>query len=204
MILFVDCETTGLPKDWGAPSSDAASWPRLVQLGWLLSEERIVRSLFRPKVPPPAPVPTVRTVRPVGFAVPADAVAIHGITTERATAEGVDLAGVLDEFAAAFAACGEVVAHNARFDRKILEAEFLRLGRPVPWASQKDRWKCTMLRTVRMCAARQPNGSGKFPRIDELYQRLFSRRPDSLAHLAGNHVEQLCDCWRELRRRGVM
>ncbi len=30
--LFFDTETTGVPKDYKAPSSDTDNWPRMVQL----------------------------------------------------------------------------------------------------------------------------------------------------------------------------
>ena len=30
--LFFDTETTGLPRNYKAPSSDTRNWPRLVQL----------------------------------------------------------------------------------------------------------------------------------------------------------------------------
>ncbi len=32
MYLFFDTETTGLPRNWHAPASDLANWPRLIQL----------------------------------------------------------------------------------------------------------------------------------------------------------------------------
>lgn len=38
MYLFFDTETTGLPRDWKAPVTNTANWPRMVQLAWLLYE----------------------------------------------------------------------------------------------------------------------------------------------------------------------
>lgn len=34
MYLFIDCETTGPPKNYRAPVDDLDNWPRLVQLAW--------------------------------------------------------------------------------------------------------------------------------------------------------------------------
>ena len=38
MHLFFDTETTGLPKNWKAPVSDLNNWPRMIQIGWILSD----------------------------------------------------------------------------------------------------------------------------------------------------------------------
>jgi DNA polymerase III epsilon subunit-like protein len=37
-IVFFDTETTGLPRDYNAPSSKLDNWPRLVQLAWIVSD----------------------------------------------------------------------------------------------------------------------------------------------------------------------
>lgn len=34
--LFIDTETTGLPKEYDAPYTDIDNWPRLVQLAWIV------------------------------------------------------------------------------------------------------------------------------------------------------------------------
>ena len=34
MYIVIDCETTGLPRNWKAPVSDVQNWPRLVQVAW--------------------------------------------------------------------------------------------------------------------------------------------------------------------------
>lgn len=76
---------------------------------------------------------TVRTwlIDP-GVEIPAAATAVHGITTERARAEGVQPAQALDEIAAALAdalSAGHPVAgFNVQFDLAILEAELARHG----------------------------------------------------------------------------
>ncbi|MFR6285749.1 MAG: hypothetical protein ACLUN1_18295 [Odoribacter splanchnicus] len=40
MYLFFDTETTGLPKQWNAPVTDLENWPRLVQLAWIMYDDR--------------------------------------------------------------------------------------------------------------------------------------------------------------------
>ncbi len=79
-----------------------------------------------------------------GVAIPAEASAIHGITTEHARAHGRPPAEALEEIARMLAtglrAGAAVVAYNAAFDLSLLDAELARhglaglaarLGRPV-------------------------------------------------------------------------
>ncbi|MEU5023938.1 3'-5' exonuclease [Streptomyces milbemycinicus] len=69
-----------------------------------------------------------------GVTIPDDAVAVHGITTERAAAEGRPAREVADEIAdvlvAHWQAGAPVVAYNAAFDLSLLAAELRRHGLP--------------------------------------------------------------------------
>ncbi|WP_210579531.1 exonuclease domain-containing protein [Actinomyces succiniciruminis] len=70
-----------------------------------------------------------------GVAIPASATAVHGISTERARAEGRPVGEVLEEVAAtlvaAMAAGTPVVAYNAAYDLTLLEAELTRHHLPT-------------------------------------------------------------------------
>ena len=39
MYLIFDTETTGLPRNFNAPITDTANWPRIVQIAWQLHDE---------------------------------------------------------------------------------------------------------------------------------------------------------------------
>ncbi|MFJ9432898.1 3'-5' exonuclease [Streptomyces sp. NPDC101490] len=69
-----------------------------------------------------------------GVHIPEQAAAIHGISTERATAEGRPVREVADEIADTLAAHWQdgvpVVAYNASFDLTLLSAELRRHGLP--------------------------------------------------------------------------
>lgn len=69
-----------------------------------------------------------------GVPIPAEATAVHGISTERAQREGADpqtsVAEMVAELAALFAAGIPVVAYNAPFDFSMLKYEALRHGIP--------------------------------------------------------------------------
>lgn len=80
--------------------------------------------------------PTVRTwlIDP-GVDIPAAASAVHGVSTERARAEGQQPADALDEIAgllaSALGAGVPVVGFNVQYDLTILEAELARNGLPT-------------------------------------------------------------------------
>ncbi len=107
-----------------------------------------------------------------GVPIPPGATAVHGITTERARAEGQPPADALAEIAGiladAMAAGVPVVGFNAQFDLSLLEAELTRHGlptlaqrlprgvRPVvdPLVIDRhlDRWRKGPRKLVDMCA----------------------------------------------------
>jgi DNA polymerase-3 subunit epsilon len=70
-----------------------------------------------------------------GIAIPAEASAVHGITTERARAEGRPASEAIEEITAVLAAQQlrgvPVIAFNARFDLTMLDREALRHGCPT-------------------------------------------------------------------------
>ncbi|AUM75079.1 DNA polymerase III subunit epsilon [Paracoccus jeotgali] len=70
--------------------------------------------------------------------VPADAVAIHGLTTEFLSDKPL-FEHVADEFLDFIGTDAKLVIHNAGFDMKFLNAELGRIRRPVlPWARALD------------------------------------------------------------------
>ena len=43
-LFFFDTETTGLPQRWNAPVTDVDNWPRLVQLAWIMCDDKGILS----------------------------------------------------------------------------------------------------------------------------------------------------------------
>lgn len=188
MYLILDCETTGLPKRWDAPVSDVHNWPRAIQVAWSLFDEagRCLESVLR-------------LVRPDGFEIPLDVQRIHGITTERALAEGGPIGQVLRELSLAVEKADVLVAHNLKFDERILSAEYIRNNLPLPFGDQKRF--CTMERTTDLC--RLPGSRGyKWPSLSQLYRELFQTTFED-AHDAGADVAACAKCFLELKKRGL-
>jgi len=191
LLFFFDTETTGLPRNWNAPLNPRtlANWPRMVQLAWLLCDEAGNEL-----------VSASRIIRPQGYTIPPAAARIHGITTERALAEGVVLADALDEVLPRIDQATVIIAHNIAFDEKILGAEFLRLGRPHPLARKKTR--CTMKESTPFCAL--PGSYGfKYPNLTELHRKLFNKAFAD-AHDALADVRACKAAFYELRLRGIL
>ena len=187
MYLFFDTETTGLPKNWKAPVTDIQNWPRLVQLAYLLYDQegnKISGGDF--------------IIQPDGFTIPAEAAAIHGISTEKANREGVALMTVLQDFQTLINRAEQLVAHNMSFDEKIMGAEFLRNRMPDSIASKRKI--CTMQRSTNFCALDGPYGY-KWPKLSELHYKLFDEGFEE-AHNAAIDINATAKCFWELKRRG--
>ncbi len=189
MPLFFDTETTGVPLKYDAPTSDLANWPRLVQLAWLLTDDAgsEIRS-------------AEYIVRPDGFTIPEAAARVHGIGTDRALRDGVELSTVLAAVIPDFERADLLVAHNIQFDEKILGAELLRAGHADLPASKSKR--CTMRESTDFCGL--PGRYGyKWPKLQELHMKLFGEAFAG-AHQALVDVRACARCYFELKRLGVM
>jgi len=189
MYLFFDTETTGLPKNWKAPLTDLANWPRMVQLAYCLAGADGTEILGGNFI-----------IKPVGFTIPAEVARIHGITTERALKEGKDLLPVLRDFQTAVDRAEFLVAHNMSFDERIAGAEFLRNNMPDSLPA-KNRI-CTMNSSTAYCAIPGPYGN-KWPKLSELHLKLFATG-FAEAHNAAADVSAMMKCFWELKRLGVI
>jgi DNA polymerase III subunit epsilon len=189
MYIVIDCETTGLPRNWKAPITDLDNWPRMIQLAWSCYDRECRKTESASYL-----------IRPDGFTIPPEAQRIHRISTERASAEGKPLDTVLDAFAAAVGESECIVAHNLRFDESVVSAEYLRLNLTPPFGNKKRI--CTMVGSTNFC--RIPGQYGyKWPSLNELHQALFGAAFEE-AHDAGVDVAACADCFLELRRRHVI
>lgn len=189
MYLIIDCETTGLPRNWKAPITDLNNWPRVIQIAWSLydSSEAPLESV-------------VHLVRPNGFRIPDDAQRVHHISTEQALLEGKDLAVVLQALSAAAARATRLVAHNIKFDERVISAEYVRLQLDPPFSHM--RRVCTMEQTAGFCQIPGPYGF-KWPSLAQLHQKLFGSDFEE-AHDAGADVAACARCFFELKQRGIL
>lgn len=141
-------------------------------------------------------------IKPVGFSIPYNAEKIHGISTERALKEGVDIEFVFDEFEKALQQTTFTAGHNIEFDIKVWGAEFLRSGRELLLLKKESI--DTKNESTDYCAL--PGGKGgkfKWPTLTELHTKLFNET-FAEAHNASADVEATTRCFLELIRLGVI
>ena len=191
MFLIFDTETTGLPRDYKAPVSDSDNWPRMVQLAWQLHDES--GKLLSAKN---------FIVKPEGFDIPIGVSKIHGITTERANNDGVELKIVLDVFLADLQKATFNVGHNVDFDVNIVGAEFYRLSiaNNITELLVLD----TMKSSIDFCALPGGRGGGfKYPKLIDLHEKLFNTGFGD-AHDAAYDVDATARCFFELLKLNII
>lgn len=142
-------------------------------------------------------------IQPDGWVIPDEAAAIHGITQERAIAEGIPVLEALMRFDAHKKLCGARVAHNLSYDKKIIAREY-HLAE-MAHDSEGITSHCTMVSGTSVCKIPSPNGRGgyKWPKLTELHQHLFGTGFEG-AHDALNDLRATMRCFFEMRRLGVV
>ena len=186
MILSFDTETTGL-INYKAPLTHS-SQPRIVQLGAMLfdDEEHLLGEINL-------------LIKPAGWTIPAEAQAVHHISTEMCEKYGVPINVALGMFNTYIKLGGLIVAHNLDYDYRMISGEVARLGKePILDAPAKF---CTMKASTDI--AKIPNGRGgfKWPKLQEVY-RLFFGEDFADAHNAAADVKACARVFFELRRKG--
>lgn len=188
-LFFFDTETTGLPQFRECP--EAPGQPHIVQIAGLLMTED------RRKVAELACI-----IRPDGYEIPPESTEIHGITTQRALDEGVDIRLAMNVFYNLSWEADLRVAHSVNFDELMVEIEACRLRPKIDplWKPEQPDF-CTMKTARSFCKIPHANGRGnKWPKLEEAYQLLCGKElPD--AHEALADVRACAEIYFELQRR---
>ncbi|GAB2787217.1 DNA polymerase-3 subunit epsilon [Hymenobacter luteus] len=187
-LLFLDTETTGLPRRWDRPYAEEKEWPCIAQLAWVVyttAGEWVKSDQDYLQIP--------------AGRMPAAAIAIHGLTPEFLREHGQEPAAVLRRLLQDLETYHpRVVGHFLRFDFHVLGAAFSRAGLPNPLPGLPQF--CTMKATW-------PPLSGaphhRHLRLHELHELLFGRPMDRL-HDAYLDAAATARCFFELQRRGLL
>lgn len=177
-ILFFDFETTGLPV-WKEPSG-SANQPHIVEAYAELVDSdtgNVLDSFYA-------------ISKPDGWVIPEETIAIHGITNERAMAEGTPEAEIAKTMLDMKKSAGLRVGHNVTFDDRIMRIALKRFvdGACYPEGGQpSDLWKvgekyCTMWKSRKIW------GLSKIAKLSELYDRRYGE-PLAGAHSARVDVQ---------------
>lgn len=185
-ILFFDTETSGLPRNYKAPATDTNNWPRLLQFGYILSDDCqnvLDEGSF--------------LICPNGFDVPLSASRIHHITTEKAISEGIPLTAALNRIQSLTSDVDLLVGHNVDFDIHVVDSEFYRVQKALRLS--RIPYICTMRSSEYYCNLPRH----KWPKLGELYQILFNQEMID-AHDAFSDISATYKCFWELVNRGVI
>jgi len=207
-LLIYDTETRGLPIDYQASFQDTANWPRIIQLAWELCYENgdtIAKSC--------------ELVNPDGWEMPSKEYFMrkgvseekalksanfwieHGYTQEESMAKGKPIAELLLELAKVMNKADVIVAHNAGYDKPIVECEFYRaeiypkrVRREHPSPDNRPegvrlKHECTKLLSMPICKILLgTRGDYKWPSLAEAYFFMFRKEVEN-AHDAGADVQ---------------
>ena len=177
--LFFDTETTGFPN--GKLNLNHDDQPHLVQVGMLLRDDR--KEVARASLVVTCPVE-----------VPEKARSVHGYDQEATIRVGVKPSTACALFCDMAHRADTIVAHNAQFDRKIMDIALLRHGWPKPETS----WFCTMSAAEHRCkipasekqirAGFKKRGQFKSPKLEEALKILLREEALEGAHDAMTDV----------------
>lgn len=183
MYLIFDTETTGFPPK-----------ARMTQLAFMLidnygKEITSYQSLIKPD----------------GWTVPKEKFFIdNNMSTERCLKEGKPVFEVLRVFQDNLKKCNYKIAHNIKFDNKIVLKEIKQAG--ITW--QLFNYKkglCTMNEAHKngYDGHFKDGRPGKWPNLQELHKNLFNEKFDE-AHDALADVRATAKCFIELKNKGLI
>jgi|SRR6185437_3224181 len=192
-ILFFDTETTG-KYDFKLPP-DHPQQPYLVQLAAILTDEdgkeRAGINLI---------------IKPDGWTISEEVVAIHGIDEKIANSCGVNVKTAAFLFNNLCYQADLLVAHNLDFDKGIMSSVFMR--NQMGHRMNKMNKYCTMRSATPVLKLQRPNAQSKnnhnykWPTLTECMQFFFNE-DHANAHDALADVIACARVYQELKNRGV-
>jgi DNA polymerase-3 subunit epsilon len=180
LILVYDTETTGLP-DYHQPS-EAPQQPHIVELAAILYDTHLRQVVDEIDV----------LIRPDGWIIPDDAIAIHGISNELAQENGIGESEAIGQFMAMHSIASFRVGHNESFDQRIIRIGIKRFIQDdaIADAFKASPALCTMwtaTKHTKLKATQAMRAAGRFyhknPNLSEAHKH-FCGTPHDGAHRA--------------------
>jgi DNA polymerase III epsilon subunit-like protein len=204
--LVFDTETTGLPKTQIISPETLNTWPHVVQFSYIIFDtesNKIVK------------IKDCIIKVPDNVVITEENSKIHGITTEISMTKGVSLKPVLEEFFEDLNTADHIVGHNVSFDINMIKVELNRLivetldvnevvnlHECLTVLKTSNNIYCTMQESIELCNIEMKDKFGrtykKFPKLVELYQKMFNVTPKNL-HNSLNDVIVCLRCFIKLK-----
>lgn len=184
-LLFVDTETSGIPKNWNAAYSDNTQWPYIVQLAWAIysNEGEFLKeeNYF---------------IGDDDFEISAASQEVHGISKAYLKEHGQSRTKVMDKLRRDLLKYQPlIIGHYVKLDYHMLAVEFFRSQIENPLAELSTF--CTMRATEDYI--RQP--FRRYLSLGELYKRLM-QKPLTKPHNALTDAQATAACYFAMRERG--
>lgn len=172
-ILVIDTETSGLPPRGKTDITNSILWEscRIVQIAW--AKYTPVGDLISKQC---------YTIYPDGYTIPDIVANIHGITTEKARNEGIDIVEAFSKLYTDLEDIQIIVAHNMKFDDSVIQSEIYRYKQ----SNLYNKW-CNIRKDCTMMMMNIPGR--KWFKLNELYKHCFNKEPGQILHRADADVE---------------
>lgn len=187
IVAFLNTETTGLPpkKTSIVTKKNVNKFPHLVAIhikfGYYDKDTRQIRILKS----------VYSIIKPNGYTIPSDVSNIHGITTEYATENGLDIDIVLNEINEILVGNRDletttsIITHNSKFHLNIINSEFIRNGIPF------DLTKYKIIDLVNF------RHDLTYPKLDGLYESLYGKKFNK-SHPRKSTINIIIKCFEKL------
>ncbi|WP_294213121.1 3'-5' exonuclease [uncultured Chryseobacterium sp.] len=183
-LLFVDTETTAVPKRWDFPYSDTGNWPSAVQVSWIICSENGTEIKKED-----------RYIFEEDLVISEGSFRVHGITEEFLRSRGKSRNEALNDLAGDIIKYNPLmVGHFLEFDLHILSADYLRAQLPNPFGN--SRFYCTMLKSREYTSGTAKAGL----RLPELCGYLLKETAEP-SHNAIVDAGMTARCFFEMRRQ---
>lgn len=184
-LIFIDTETSGLPKKWDSPYSNLDNWPFAIQIAWIIFDKdgkeikRENHYIFEEE-----------------FTIDKSSQKIHGITLDFLREYGIKRKPVLRKLAYDIKKYNPlIIGHFIELDLHILNVDFKRAG--LKHFIAKSNLFCTMLNSRKYAK----NPQYRFLPLSALYKYLFGEDPNNM-HNALTDAEVTAKCFFELVKQG--
>ena len=184
-LLFIDTETTGIPKRWNLPYSEITNWPSAVQISWLIFDEN--KNCIKKEND---------YVDENDLKISSESFKIHGISKDFLKKNGQSRKSVLEKLSSDIKEFQPLITgHFTEFDIHTLSCDFYRANLENPFL--QSHFYCTMLKSKDYVV----NPEAEYFRLPQLYEFLFNDKMER-SHNAMIDAEATAKCFFEIQKRG--
>ena len=192
--LYIDTETTGLPKNNNESYTKLENWPYLVQVALIVEDDNFGILAKRNMI-----------LKPDGYIIPESSSKIHRITTEMAIKNGEERERVISFLDRLLYNADMIIGHNVSFDLNVIKAEIIRVKGEEKALFCKKNCEIVDTMILGMDICKIPNlyfysnkcHKYKYPKLDELYYKLFGEHFNN-QHNAMSDIQATFDCYKKM------